>query len=83
MRSKKPLVPDSLRRELRHLWGAGILFFYYLKWPIAIGLPILYFGLGYPRNPILDLLWIWCVALIVKDFWVLFKRYKKGERLWR
>jgi len=72
-----------LKRELRHLWGAAILFFYYLKWPIALGLPLLYFYLHYPRNWILDILWLICIGLIIKDFIVMFLRYKKGEKIWR
>ncbi|MRI83842.1 MAG: hypothetical protein C6I00_05405 [Nitratiruptor sp.] len=74
---------DSLKRELRHLWGAGILFFYYFKWPIAIGLPILYTFYGYRRNIYMDILWVWSVALILKDLILLLRRWRRGERLWR
>jgi hypothetical protein len=51
----------------RHLYGAGIIFFYYTKWFIAIGLPFYYFYLGIKRNIILDILWVWCIILIIKD----------------
>ncbi len=68
---------------MRHLYGAGILFFYYLKWPIVLGLPVLYFYLGYKRNIWLDILWIYCFGLIIKDFVVMFLRYKRGEKVWR
>ncbi len=68
---------------MRHLFGAAILFFYYIKWPFVIGLPILYLYLHYPRNIILDILWVICVGLIIKDFITLFLRYKRGEKLWR
>ncbi len=57
-----------MKRVLKDLYGAGILFFYYVKWFIIIGLPVLYFGLDYKRNYILDILWIWCIILAVKDF---------------
>ncbi|WP_041354083.1 hypothetical protein [Nitratiruptor sp. SB155-2] len=67
----------------RHLYGAGILFFYYLKWPIVIGLPILYFYLHYPRNWILDILWLYSLILIIKDFVVMYMRYRRGEKIWR
>ncbi len=76
-------MKDEIKRELRHLWGVGILFFYYLKWPIVIGLPILYFYFGYERNTFLDILWIYSLILIFKDFFVMYKRYKNGERVWR
>ena len=67
---------------LKDLYGAGILFFYYVKWFIAIGVPILYFSLDYKRNYIMDILWIWCIILIIKDFiykFVLKKRYCKSD----
>ncbi|HIE34619.1 MAG TPA: hypothetical protein EYP79_00275 [Campylobacterales bacterium] len=63
-----------LKREFRHLYGAAILFFYYLKWPIVIGVPILYFYLGYKRDIFLDILWLWCLVLILKDFYLLIKK---------
>jgi hypothetical protein len=62
----------------RELYGAGIIFFYYVKWIIFIGLPILYYGLEYKQNVIMDILWVYCFALITKDFImrvVLKKRY--------
>jgi hypothetical protein len=62
----------------RELYGAGIIFFYYVKWVIFIGLPILYYGLEYKQNVIMDILWVYCFALITKDFImrvVLKKRY--------
>ncbi len=59
-------------RELRHLYGAGILFFYYAKWPILLGLPAIYYGLEYPHNVVLDILWIWSLALVFKDLYVWF-----------
>jgi len=62
--------------ELRHIYGVGIIFFYYVKWPILIGLPILYFALDYPSNMILNILWIWSFVLVAKDFYLLLKNYK-------
>ena len=64
--------------ELRHLYGAGILLFYYAKWPILVGWPLLRLYLDYPDNWIIDLLWLWCLVLVIKDFiyrFVLKKRY--------
>jgi hypothetical protein len=52
----------------KELYGVGIIFFYYIKWIIFIGLPILYYGLDYKQNVIMDVLWVYCFALISKDF---------------
>jgi len=73
----------NIKRELRHLYGAGILFFYYIKWPVFIGIPLMYEYLGFKKNIYLNILWIWCVILIVKDLVEIARRYKKGEKLWK
>ena len=57
-----------MNKLFRELYGTGIIFFYYIKWIIFIGLPILYFGLDYKQNIIIDILWVYCFALITKDF---------------
>ena len=57
-----------MKKFLRELYGTGIIFFYYVKWFIFIGLPILYYGLDYKQNTIMDLLWVYSFALITKDF---------------
>jgi Zn-dependent protease len=57
-----------VNKLFRELYGTGIIFFYYIKWIIFIGLPILYFGLDYKQNIIMDILWVYCFALITKDF---------------
>jgi len=67
-----------MKHLFKELYGAGIIFFYYIKWLIFIGLPILYYGLDYKQNVIMDVLWVYCFALITKDFImrvVLKKRY--------
>jgi len=76
-----------MSKLFREIYGAGIIFFYYVKWIIFIGLPILYYGLEYKQNVIMDVLWVYCFALITKDFImrvVLKKRYcdidVKGKR---
>ena len=53
---------------LKDLYGAAILFFYYVKWFIAIGIPVLYLQLDYKRNIVMDILWVICIILIIKDF---------------
>ena len=57
-----------MKHLFKELYGAGIIFFYYIKWLIFIGLPILYYGLDYKQNMIMDVLWVYCFALITKDF---------------
>ena len=54
--------------ELKRIYAVGILFFYFIKWFIFLGLPILYLALDYKQNIIMDLLWVYCFALITKDF---------------
>ena len=56
-----------MKSVLKELYGAGIIFFYYLKYPILIGWPLLRYGLDYPDNLIMDILWIYCFGLTVKD----------------
>lgn len=51
---------------MKELYGSAILFFYFLKWPIVIGLPLLYWQ-GLHNNWILNILWLFCLALIIKD----------------
>ncbi len=59
-----------MKSFFRELYGAGIIFFYYIKYPIVIGLPILYYGLDYSHNKIMDILWIYSFLLIIKDFFI-------------
>jgi len=77
--SKKPWVAE-LKRDLRHLYGAGVMFFYFFKWPVFLGLPFMYLKLGLHRNPVLDVLWVVCAVLIVKDFYTLAKKAMKQNR---
>ncbi len=57
-----------MRKALREIYGAGILFFYYFKWFMILGYPALVYGLDYPRWWVMDLLWLYCIALAIKDF---------------
>ena len=61
---------ERVKLFFKKLYGAGIIFFYYIKYPIVIGLPILYYGLDYNHNKIMDILWIYSFILIIKDFFV-------------
>ena len=66
-------------KTLRELYGVGIIFFYFLKWPVLIGLPLMYTQLNYQNNPILNILWLLCLVLILQDFIGLFRK-KKPEK---
>jgi hypothetical protein len=57
-----------MKKVLKDIYGVGIIFFYYMKWLIVIGLPLLYFGLDYKSNTIMNLLWGYSFLLILKDF---------------
>jgi len=56
-----------VKSVLRELYGTGILFFYYMKYPILIGWPLLRYGLDYPDNIVMNLLWVYCLVLMIKD----------------
>ena len=57
-----------MMKFLKEIYGVGIIFFYYIKWPILIGLPILYFGLDYKSNLVMNILWGYSLILVLKDF---------------
>lgn len=52
---------------MKEIYGAGILFFYYMKYIILFGWPLLRFGLAYQDNIIMDILWVFCAILFLKD----------------
>jgi hypothetical protein len=56
-----------MRSILKELYGTGILFFYYMKYIILFGWPLLRFGLDYKDNIIIDILWVYCLLLMIKD----------------
>jgi hypothetical protein len=57
-----------VKKFLKDIYGVGIIFFYYMKWLIVIGLPLLYFGLDYKSNTVMNVLWVYSMVLIIKDF---------------
>ena len=57
-----------MKKFLKDIYGVGIIFFYYMKWLIVIGLPLLYFGLDYKSNTVMNVLWVYSMVLIIKDF---------------
>jgi len=61
---------------MKELYGVGILFFYFLKWPVVIGYPYLRLN-GLNNNYIIDLLWLYCLFLIFKDLYMFIQKRKK------
>jgi hypothetical protein len=69
-----------MKKILKEFYGAGIIFFYYIKWLVFLGLPLLYYDLDYKHNSVMDILWIYCSALIFKDFiFAVVLKKKHGE----
>ena len=64
---------------MKELYGVGILFFYFLKWPIVLGYPYLRLH-GLSQNYILDVLWLYCLFLIFKDFYMMLQKRKKSNK---
>jgi len=62
-----------MKRTFKELYGVGILFFYFFKWPYFLGFPFLYNN-GLNQNFILDGLWFFAIFLILKDFYMMYKR---------
>jgi len=67
-----------MKRIIKELYGVGILFFYFFKWPFALGYPYLYLN-GLDHNYILHILWFYTIALILKDFYTFYKRAKANS----
>ena len=66
-----------MNKILRDLKGTWILFFHYLKWPMVIGLPILYFDLNYKHNIIMDIIWVYCLYLVLESLYFMYKNRGK------
>ena len=64
-----------MKRTLRELYGVGVLFLYFFKWPYLLGFPYLYTH-GLDNNFILDGLWFLAIFLILKDLYSVIKRRK-------
>ncbi|WP_415398175.1 hypothetical protein [Sulfurimonas sp. CS5] len=64
-----------MKRTLKELYGVGILFFYFLKWPYLVGYPFLYSN-GLNQNYLLDALWFICLLLVIKDIFTMIKNKK-------
>ena len=58
---------------MKEIYGSLIMFFYFIKWPFFLGIPILHFASGLQLNYFLIAFWILCLVLIIKDFWMMFR----------
>jgi len=63
-----------VKQLLRELYGSAILFFYFLKWPILLGYPLLLFFFHLNENYIIDALWLFSLILAIKDFVIIYKK---------
>ncbi|RLA83568.1 MAG: hypothetical protein DRG78_03970 [Epsilonproteobacteria bacterium] len=50
------------------IYGTLIFFFYFVKYPIVIFLPIAYLKLDYPNSIVMNILAFTSVCLIIKDW---------------
>jgi len=53
---------------LKVIYGTFIFFFYFIKYPIVIFLPVAYLKLDYPNNIVMDILAFISICLIIKDW---------------
>ena len=58
---------------MKELYGVAILIAYFIKWPIFLGLPFLYYR-GMEINIILALIWLVCLGLVIKDLYQFIKK---------
>ncbi|MCK5294748.1 MAG: hypothetical protein KAJ49_08855 [Arcobacteraceae bacterium] len=61
---------------MKTIYGTFIFFFYFIKYPIVIFLPIAYLELGYSNNIVMNILAFISALLIIKD---LFFPYEKSD----
>jgi hypothetical protein len=53
---------------MKVIYGTLIFFFYFIKYPVVIFVPVSYFSLDYPNNSIMNVLWCISLILIFKDW---------------
>lgn len=53
---------------IKKIYGTLIFFFYFIKYPVLVFLPIAYIYLEYKSNYIMNILWIISLTLILKDY---------------
>ena len=68
-----------MKKVLKDLYGSWMLFFHYLKWPIFLGLPILYFDLDYEQNIVMNIIWVYCFYLVAVSLINMYKNRGKPK----
>jgi hypothetical protein len=63
-----------MNRVFKDLQGSWILFFHYMKYPILVSLPLLYLEMGYKRDTVMDIIWLYCLYLVLDS---LYQRFVK------
>jgi hypothetical protein len=58
-----------MKKTLKDLYGTWLLFFYYIKWPIFFGLPLLYLEMDYEHDMVMDILWVYSAILIITELY--------------
>jgi len=53
---------------MKIIYGTLIFFFYFVKYPIVIFLPIAYTKLDYPNSVVMNILAFMSICLIIKDW---------------
>lgn len=67
-----------MKRTFKELYGVGILFFYFFKWPFFLAFIYLYNN-GLSQNYILIVLWFYSFALIIKDLYIFIKNKRNKK----
>lgn len=62
---------------LRKLYGSWAMFVYFVKVPLFLGIPALYFLGNFEQSEIMNILWLLSFVIITMDIIKIFKRIKK------
>jgi len=62
---------------LKKLYGSWVMFVYFVKVPLFLGIPALYFLGNFEQSEIMNILWLLSFVIITMDIIKIFKRIKK------
>ncbi len=68
---------------MKTIYGTLIFFFYFVKYPIVIFLPIAYTKLDYPNSVVMNILAFISICLIIKDWFFPHKKPKNCQGIKR